>query len=55
MDKLISETAKKHGVDLELISKLLEYEQQRVHLERRRGARLDIRRVIEEAIGSTNQ
>jgi hypothetical protein len=47
MVKLIAEVAQKHDVDPELIQQLIEYEQTKVHLERRRGAKDELRRIID--------
>ena len=47
MDELIKEIAESSGADPELLKKLIEYERPKVHLERRRGARDELRRMIE--------
>ena len=46
---IVKEVADKHGVDAGLIETLLAYEQKRVHLEKRRGAKEQLRSIIEEA------
>ena len=48
MDKLTKEVAARHKVDPALIQLLVEYEQTKVHLQKRRGAREDLRRLIEQ-------
>jgi hypothetical protein len=50
MDELIQECAERHGVDPQLISRLIDYEKTMVHMERRRGAEDDLRRIIETHI-----
>jgi len=55
MDDLIRRAAENHGADPELIQQLVEYEQTRVHLERRRGAKDDLRRLIEQHIEERKQ
>lgn len=55
MDELIKEIAVKHNIDPALILRLVEYEQTRVHLQRRRGARDDLRRLIEQHIEEQSQ
>ena len=47
---LLAQVAKRHDTDSSLLQKLIEYEQGRVHLQRRRGAKADIQRMIEEHI-----
>lgn len=47
---LIQEVATKHQVDAKLIEQLVDYEQTRVHLERRRGAKDQLRALIEQSI-----
>ena len=46
---LIKEVAENYGVDADLIKTLLAYEQTRVHLDKRRGAKDQLRTLIEEA------
>jgi hypothetical protein len=48
MDKIIREVAAEHQVDPELLRRLIQVEQDKVHLERRRGAKDELRRIIEE-------
>lgn len=48
--RLLGQIAEKNEVDIELIEKLLNYEQTKVHLERRRGAKSDIQHMIEQWI-----
>lgn len=55
MDKLVSQIAEKHKVTPELIERLVAYEQTKVHLERRRGAKDELRRVIEQHIEEQEQ
>lgn len=55
MDNIIYEVAQKHGADPELVRQLLQYEQSKVHLERRRGAKDDLRRIIEQHIEEHQQ
>ena len=50
MDELIKEIALKHNIDPALIQRLVEYEQTKVHLQKRRGARDDLRLLIEQHI-----
>ena len=46
MDDLIERIAEKHETSAELLSRLLEYEKSKVHLNKRRGAKDEIRRMI---------
>ncbi len=55
MDELIRQLTEKYGVDPGLVQKLVEYEQTKVHLERRRGARDALRRLIEQHIEEKQQ
>ena len=55
MDKLVDEIAEGHNVAPELIERLVVYEQTKVHLERRRGAKDELRRVIEQHIEEQEQ
>ena len=50
MDDLIRKCAEQRAVDSELIRRLIEYEKTKIHLERRRGAKDDLRRIIETHI-----
>ena len=50
MDDLIRQCAEKHAVDAELIHRLIEYEKTKMHLKLRRGAKDDLRRIIETHI-----
>lgn len=47
---LIQEVATKHRVDAKLIERLVDYEQTRVHLRLRRGAKDQLRALIEQTI-----
>lgn len=49
-DRLLTEIAEKHDVDPDLLKDLIDYEQGRVHLKKRRGAKGDIQRIIEDRI-----
>jgi hypothetical protein len=48
MDELIRQLSERHKVDADLISQLLQYEQTKIHMERRRGAKDELRRIIEK-------
>lgn len=48
--QLLEEVAEEYGVDAGLIQQLIDYEQGRVHLQRRRGAKADIQQIIEHKI-----
>lgn len=48
MDELIRQLSEQHQVDPDLIEQLLQYEQTKIHMERRRGAKDDLRRIIEK-------
>lgn len=50
MDELIDEIALKHQVDPEFLRGLISYERTKVHLQRRRGAKDELRRRIEKHI-----
>jgi hypothetical protein len=52
MDKLLKETAKEHGVDPALLKGLIEIEKAKVHLQRRRGAKAELRQAIEKHLES---
>ena len=45
--EILKAIADKHRIDPELLEKLIEYESTKVHLRKRRGARKDLRRIIE--------
>jgi hypothetical protein len=49
-DRLLTDIAEKHEVHPDLLKQLIEYEQGRVHLKKRRGAKKDIQRIIEHSI-----
>ena len=49
-DRLLTDVAEKHDVDPDLLKQLIGYEQGRVHLQKRRGAKDEIRRIIEHSI-----
>jgi hypothetical protein len=48
-DALLQEIAEKHEVDADLLEQLIVFERTKVHLEKRRGAKKQIRKMIEEA------
>ena len=50
-EDLLQQIADEHGVDMELLRRLIGYEAARSHLERRPGAREAIRRMIEDWLG----
>jgi hypothetical protein len=54
-ENLVQETAEKHNVDVELLKKLIAFEKTKVHLEKRRGAKGQIRKIIEDAIEHTGE
>lgn len=54
-DQLLTNIAEKHDVSPDLLKELIEYEQGRVHLERRPGAKKEIRRKIEERLSDGNE
>lgn len=47
---LLKEVAHNHDVDPDLLHELISYEQGRVHLKKRRGAKSDIKQTIEKQI-----
>lgn len=49
-NELIEEIADKHKLDPELLRRLIAFEVPKIHLERRRGAKDGIRRILEEWI-----
>lgn len=51
--ELLNSIAEKHQVDVVLIRRLIEFEKEKVHLERRRGAKDNIRRMIEDWLEDT--
>ncbi len=55
MDELVKELAAKHEVAPELIEQLVAYERTKVHLKRRRGAKDELRLLIEKHIEGQNQ
>jgi hypothetical protein len=55
MDELITQCAERHAIASELVRRLIEYEKTKVHLERRRGAKEDLRRIIEAHIEEQSQ
>lgn len=55
MDELVKKLAQKHDVAEGLIQRLIAYEQSRVHLQKRRGAKDELRRIIEKHLGEHEQ
>jgi len=51
--RLLEDIASKHDVDANLLQQLIVYEQGRVHLQRRRGAKAEIKRLIEQNLFDT--
>lgn len=51
--QLLEEVADEYDVDASLLQKLIDYEQGRVHLQRRRGAKAEIQQIIEQNIFET--
>jgi hypothetical protein len=51
--RLLEEVAAEYDVDATLLQELIDYEQTRVHLQRRRGAKADIQQIIEQKIFDT--
>ena len=47
---ILEEVAKEFQVDTQLLHNLIKYEQSKVHLLKRRGAKNDLRRIIEQWI-----
>lgn len=54
-DRLLTEIADDHGVDPDLLNEMIDYEKGRVHLERRPGAKDDLRDVIEQRLTDTTE
>lgn len=48
--QILQEVAKEFEIDIHLLHHLIEYEQSKVHLMKRRGAKNDIRQIIEHWI-----
>jgi len=46
-EQLLDSIAQKHQVDVALIRSLIEFEKEKVHMERRRGAKDTIQKTIE--------
>ena len=55
MDDLIRTIAEKHSCDDDLIRRMIDYEQSKVHLERRRGAKDELRRLLEKHTEESEQ
>jgi len=51
--RILQEVAKEHDIDANLLRQLIDYEQERVHLQRRRGAKSDIQEIIEQTTFGT--
>ena len=51
MKDLIERIAKKHGVDASLLERMIQIEREKVHLEKRRNVRQELRKCIESAQG----
>lgn len=49
-DRLLTEIADDHGVEPDLLNEMIDYEKGRVHLERRPGAKDDLRDMIEQRL-----
>jgi hypothetical protein len=47
---LLKEVAENHDVEPDLLHDLISYEQGRVHLKKRRGAKTDIKQKIQERL-----
>jgi hypothetical protein len=54
-DQLLTDVAEKHNVDPGLLRNLIDYERGRVHLERRPGAKKEIRQQIEEQLDDEDE
>lgn len=48
--RLLEEVAAEYDVDATLLQELIDYEQGRVHLQRRRGAKAHLQQIIEQKI-----
>jgi hypothetical protein len=48
-DALLQEISRRHEVDVGLLEQLIAFERTKVHLEKRPGAKKQIRKMIEEA------
>ena len=55
MDELIRDCAERQRTDPQLLRQLIDYEKTKVHMERRRGAKDDHRRIIEAHIEEQSQ
>ena len=53
-DEILEQVTSEHNVDIELLTTLIEYERDRVHLKKRRGARDDLRHGIEQWLEEQN-
>ena len=53
-NKLLEEVSEKHQVDLPLLQELINFESTKVHLQRRRGAKGGIRKMIEDWLEETH-
>jgi hypothetical protein len=49
-EELLHDVAQKHEVDAELLRELIAFEAPKVHLEKRRGAKEGLRKIIEARI-----
>ena len=54
-DELLCEVSAEYHVDAELLRQLVEFENTKVHLERRRGAKSQIRQIIEKHLNQQEQ
>lgn len=54
-DRLMTEIASEHDVDADLINEMIDYEKGRVHLERRPGAKSDLRTMIKERLNESTE
>ena len=56
MDKeFVERAAQQHGVEPELLLRLIEYEATKVHLQKRRGAKAAVRELIEQSLTEEGQ
>lgn len=54
-DRLLTEIAEEHGVAADLLNDMIDYEKGRVHLERRPGAKADLREMIEQRLTDSDE
>jgi hypothetical protein len=49
-DRLLTEIADEHAVDVDLLYEMIDFEKRKVHLKQRRGAKAKLQEIIEQRL-----